>query len=89
VGERFQHVRQRMLDELATPAQQNATRLACRITAARDALTLWHCRTDLMQALCPLRGESAARAVLADITRMFEGLLPVAMTAPSLAGRRF
>jgi hypothetical protein len=72
-------IRRRMLQALMTGGPFGASDLCGRLVTAQDVQALWYQRTDLMQVLCRSQGEAQARAVLSDITRLFEGLLPAAM----------
>lgn len=46
-------------------------RLAYAIDASRDAASLWHLRSPLMQALAATRGERVAREQIAGLDTLF------------------
>lgn len=62
--------------------------LACRLRRAPDALSLWYCRSELMQLLCLYRGEAGARAGIDGLAPLFKGLVPAGMTAARTQGLR-
>ena len=47
-----------------------------RIRYADNIQSLWYARSELMAALADLRGEAYARAQVASISTLFDGLLP-------------
>lgn len=80
--DRLQAVRQAMLNSLAlAPPSTAQAGLWGRVLYAQDIQTLWYLRSDVMTLLAQPLGESAARAQLATITPLFEGLLPAAQKA--------
>jgi hypothetical protein len=83
VRERQQQIRQRMIEALLAEATAGSGQLATQINGALDVDALWYQRTNLMQALSRIRGEEYARSVLAEITELFEGLLPAGMLSAS------
>lgn len=86
--ETLQQIRDRMMDALIDDPSAAAARLMGRILHADDALALWYCRSDLMQALSHRLGEATARAVVADITGLFDGLVPPSMLSARPGLRR-
>lgn len=59
---RTHRIRERMLRELLQGASGGVFVLSRQIAVAPDAQTLWHCRSELMQALSSRCGEAAAAA---------------------------
>lgn len=53
---------------------------------ASEVQTLWYLRSDVMHLLCHRSGEAAARAVLHDITTLFQGHVPAALFASAKPG---
>lgn len=49
-----------------------------QIHRANSLQALWYLRSDLMAAISAQKGEAAARAEIAVISRTFEGLIPEA-----------
>jgi hypothetical protein len=86
--EGLKRIRERMMDELIVGPTVGAAGLIRRILRAEDALALWYCRGELMQALSQRQGETAARAVVADLTRLFDGLLPAGLIPSGQGSRR-
>ena len=82
-GERMEQIREYMVQALMSGASGGASALAQRILNARDVEVLWYCRTDFMLTLCALHGEQQARVTVAEVTRMFEGLMPADMVHSS------
>jgi hypothetical protein len=74
-------IRESMLAELGELGPKRFPHVTRRIRYANDIQALWYLRGDLMGALAALNGEVAARERLAAITKMFKGLLPVALTS--------
>ena len=87
-GEQLQCIRERMLDELCDCYPAGGVELSRRIRLTRDVAGLWYHRVSLMQVLSPIRGEAHSGAVLAEITQLFEGLLPAGMVCPGPVARR-
>ena len=69
-------IREAMLAVLGDPGPKHFPQITRRIRYANDIHALWYLRGDLMAALAAMHGEMAARAKLASITEMFQGLLP-------------
>ena len=76
-----------MLRELLQGASGGVFMLSRQIAVAPDAQTLWHCRSELMQALSSRCGEAAAAATLPELTPLFQGLVPASLM-PGGAGVR-
>jgi hypothetical protein len=85
--ERRERIRERMLAELLAVPAAGYGPLATSIRGAADIDALWYQRTSLMQALCREHGEAAAGEVMAEITDLFNGLLPRGMIASGRPGR--
>lgn len=85
---RTRQIRARMLDELTQATDGAMTGLARQIASAEDAQSLWYCRSALMQALSHLRSEAVATATLSELTPLFEGLVPAALTTGGPRHRR-
>ncbi len=76
---RIKEIRQAMLDTLAGLGTSHAqTKLGLRVMYASDIQALWYLRGDVMAMLAKPLGETAAKARIATITAMFDGLLPSA-----------
>ena len=78
-------IRERMLREVMATSSAEGAFLVRRIATADDVQGLWYARADLMQAVGPVRGEARARELLAELTAMFDGLMPASVMAS--AGR--
>ena len=77
---RTEAVRQMMLDTMkAIGAEQRHPQVLRKISFAVDIHALWYTRSDLMAVLASERGESFAREKIADLSRLFDGLLPKAL----------
>jgi hypothetical protein len=72
-------VRQAMLACLGEAGVDRYLRLGVRIRFCRDALELWHLRSELMEALSGMHGEQQARRELQSVSRQFQGLVPAGM----------
>ena len=79
--ERIDDIRQFMLRELGESAKKNNPRLVRTVTFAPEVQDLWYARGDLMAAFSDLYGETLARQKIAQVTRLFKGLLPVALNS--------
>ena len=81
-AKRLEAIRHAMLSALS---ELDATRfpdLGRRLRIADDFQTLWYARSELMHAMASRMGESHAKAQMAVITDMFEGLV-----SPGIAPR--
>ena len=85
---RTHRIRERMLRELLQGASGGVSVLSRQIAVAPDAQTLWYCRSELMQALSNRCGEAAAAATLAELTPLFQGLVPASLMPGGAGGRR-
>lgn len=82
-------VRAAMLETLQAAIPVGRSPLEHRVRFAADIQALWYLRGDLMGVLCSVHGEARARALLAGITRLFDGLLPDGLVSrPSPLGQR-
>lgn len=61
-----------MLEALGKEDSSKAAALQRRILYSANLERLWYLRAELMDELGAVRGEAAARQILADITAMFE-----------------
>jgi hypothetical protein len=58
-----------------------------KVVRANDLQELWYLRGDLMAAIAAVHGEAIARRNLIQISDMFKGFLPKALTSrPSPLG---
>ena len=73
-AKRLEAIRHAMLSALSD--------LGRRLRIADDFQTLWYARSELMHAMASRMGESHAKAQMAVITDMFEGLV-----SPGIAPR--
>lgn len=69
-------IRQAMLGLMTGAETEQFPSVTRRIRYATDVQALWFLRGDLMAALASQRGESLARASLAQISEMFENSVP-------------
>lgn len=74
-------IRNAMLSAISTHCGPDHNTLTERIDLAQGISELWYLRPDLMQMISITTGEAVARAVLAEITALFEGHHP--MPTPS------
>ena len=80
-------IRQVMLDELAIRAYKSHPAVQMRVSGAADIQDLWYLRGDLMAIIAASDGEAAARLKMTQISSMFKGLLPRALSSrPSPLG---
>ena len=88
--QRFDDVRDAMIDTLGDEGKQLYPVLFARISFAQTIEALWYTRSDLMAALSALRGEAAAGVDLQRISAMFKGgdLSPSLQSRPSPLGLR-
>jgi hypothetical protein len=83
-ADRLERVRTEMLKCLQSlQGVTAADYLDHRVRHATDVQSLWYLRSDLMGLLCSTEGETAARAHLDRITRLFKGLLPKGLASRS------
>lgn len=69
-------IRESMLSVLGESGPKHFPQITRRIRYANDVQALWYLRGDLMAALATMHGEMAARERVAEVTQMFQGLLP-------------
>ncbi len=69
-------IRAAMQHALGAEGEQRFVAVTRRIRYADDIQGLWYVRGELMAALSAMHGEVAARAVIAEISGLFQGLLP-------------
>ncbi len=69
-------IRESMLSVLGESGPKHFPHITRRIRYASDIQALWYLRGDLMAALATVHGEMAARQRVAEVTQMFQGLLP-------------
>ena len=72
----LEEVRQTMLELAGADSSERALKLARRIHHAMDIQSLWFLRGELMALLARSRGEAAALEQLAELSDLFQGLLP-------------
>jgi len=72
-----------MLETLGEVGRQNHPRLVRQIRYAADAEGLWYARSDLMQALSEIHGETLAELELRRVSALFTDHLPSALTRRS------
>lgn len=83
----LEDIREAMLDGLGVSSAVAASKLELRVTYAEDLQDLWYLRGDIMAAIAAVDGEALAREKLNQISAMFKGLLPRALTSrPSPLG---
>ncbi len=69
---RLEEIRKAMLLVLEQSLDGKNSAVERKLLFAHDLDELWYARPDLMTAIAAARGESTARACLADITQMFD-----------------
>lgn len=79
--ERIDGIREFMLRELGESAKKNNPKLVRTVTFAPEVQDLWYARGELMAAFSDLYGETLARQKIAQVTRLFKGLLPEALNS--------
>ena len=83
----LEDIREAMLNGLGVSSEVTASKLELRITYAADLQDLWYLRGDMMAAIAGVDGEALARQKVDQISDMFKGLLPRALTSrPSSLG---
>ena len=76
---RVETVRRAMLDTMAADGIDIQYRQVFnKIRYAGSIQSLWYARSDVMGALAAERGEAFAQQRMADLSRLFSGLLPEA-----------
>lgn len=76
---RIKNIRQAMLDCLAGLSESHeTTRVWARVLYAADIQALWYLRSEVMTLLAGLLGEAVAHSQVANITNMFNGMMPAA-----------
>lgn len=83
----LQDIRRTMLEQLKTHCANAYQTLHWRVTYADDLQSLWYLRGDVMAAIAAYAGESTARRIMDEISSMFHGLLPKALTTKTSALR--
>jgi hypothetical protein len=82
--ERVRSAMRKSLDEAGVAGFEHVAR---RLEQAKDIEALWFLRADLMAALSAIEGETAARRAMAQVTPLFDGLLPASLNSrPSPLG---
>ncbi|MDD0810072.1 hypothetical protein PSQ20_06970 [Curvibacter sp. RS43] len=84
---RLEALRQAMLSCLGQPTDNLAAQVQQRIRFSADPDSLWYLRGDLLHVLAAQQGEVLARRQLSQLTPLFDGLLPRAMTQGQKNGR--
>jgi hypothetical protein len=79
VEEKVEDIREAMLDLLGESGAKLFPQTTQRLRYAPGVIDLWHLRPNLMAALAAMHGEDEARLRTANITLMFDGLLPRAL----------
>ena len=77
----LEDIREAMLDGLGVSGATTASKLELKVTYANDLQDLWYLRGDVMAAISSVSGEAQARRKLDEISAMFRGLLPKALTS--------
>lgn len=77
----LEDIREAMLDGLGVSGAVTASKLELKVTYANDLHDLWYLRGDVMAAISAISGEAQARRKLDEISGMFRGLLPKALTS--------
>ncbi len=77
----LEDIREAMLNGLGESGASTASKLELKVTYANDLHDLWYLRGDVMAAISAISGEAKARRKLDEISDMFRGLLPKALTS--------
>ena len=72
----LEEIRQTMLGLASSDSSERALKVTRRISHALDIQSLWFLRGELMALLARSRGEAAALEQLAELSALFDGLLP-------------
>ena len=80
--QQLEEVRRAMISSLSGFSGCEVARMNIRLRYAGDIEALWYLRTDLLGTLAPLQGEPSAKNVMAQVTLLFQGLLPRALGTP-------
>ncbi len=80
--QQLEEVRRAMIGSLSGFSGCEVARMNIRLRYAGDIEALWYLRTDLQSTLVPLQGEPSAKNVIAQVTLLFQGLLPRALGTP-------
>jgi hypothetical protein len=84
----IEDIRIRMAELIASHEEDRAAVVRRRIRYADSVEALWFMRGDLMAVLAHSRGEAIALELIADISEMFDDLLPEGLRSrPSPLGR--
>lgn len=76
-------IRAAMHHALGHDGEERFVAVTRRIRYANDIQGLWYVRGELMAALSAMHGEAAARAMIAEISGLFQGLLPSGLSTSS------
>ena len=77
----LEDIREAMLNGLGVSGAATASKLELKVTYANDLHDLWYLRGDVMAAISAISGETQARRKLDEISDLFRGLLPKALTS--------
>ena len=77
----LEDIREAMLNGLGVSGAVTASKLELKVTYANDLHDLWYLRGDVMAAISAISGETQARRKLDEISDLFRGLLPKALTS--------
>lgn len=80
VVQRLEKIRAAMLDTLGEDGAQKYPAVVRRVFHSKDAQALWYARGELMAALADLHGERVAHEMMAEVSTLFDGLLPKSLT---------
>ena len=80
----LEEMRRAMLHSLMGLTGCEVARMNMRLRYAGDIEALWYLRSDLLDTLTQLRGETSAQTVLDRITPMFQGQLPLSLRVPQM-----
>lgn len=68
-------IRRAMINMLPAAPRWDIEHVRQRISSAQDTQQLWFLRAEMNQVMCPVFGERQARALIEQLTPMFEGLI--------------
>lgn len=74
-------IRNTMLNAVRNHCRTTDIHLEFKISYAKDVSELWYLRPELMQALCGHQGETRALALMVDVTTLFVGQHPAAVSS--------
>lgn len=75
----LEDLRSAFLESLGYDGRLNYPMLVRRLRFAQDPEALWYLRSEVMDALAAVHGEARARALMGDLSALFDGQIPTTM----------